>query len=101
MQNVGSGNGVDMGRKLQQLDLGSLGALPAMDMSDMGQNAMQNTLQVRAVSNPPFLEPKILLRGTLATTCLDAVLHLFDVVDVPSNMRCCSFVLLVLVAETL
>ena len=33
MQNVGSGNGVDMGRKLKQ-------------MTDMGQNAMQNTLQV-------------------------------------------------------
>ena len=33
LQNVGSGNGVDMGRKLKQ-------------MTDMGQNAMQNTLQV-------------------------------------------------------
>ena len=33
MQNVGSGNGVDMGRKLKQ-------------MTNMGQNAMQKTLQV-------------------------------------------------------
>ena len=52
MQNVGSGNGIDMGRKLKQLDLGSLGALPAMDMSNVGQNAMQNTLEVRAVFHP-------------------------------------------------
>ena len=82
MQNVGSGNGVDMGRKLQQLDLGSLGALPAMDMSDVGQDAMQNTLQVRAVPRPPFLRLMTLLRDILATAYLDIVLHLFEV-DVP------------------
>ena len=60
LANIGSSNQADtgslLGRKLQQLDLGSLGALPAMDVSDMGQNAMQSTLQVRAVPSPLVLK---------------------------------------------
>ena len=68
-----------VGRKLQQLDLGSLGALPAMDMSDVGQNAMQNPLQVRA-GTLPFLKVVSVLSGTLAKLRLDMVLHFSDVV---------------------
>ena len=90
LQNVGSGNGVDMGRKLKQ-------------MTDMGQNAMQNTLEVRAgpptpptPPPPPFGKVEMLLRGTLPTLCSDTVMHLclmldklFNILQLCASAPCC------------
>ena len=87
VQNVGSGNGVDMGRKLKQ-------------MTDMGQNAMQNTFEVRAgpphSPPPPFGKVEMLLRVTLAIQCSNTVMHLclvsdmlFNILQLCASAPCC------------